>query len=81
MSTKRRTEIIVETERLIISRSGHLKLWCDACAVWMRMLTVDEAAILAGVSARMIYQWVETGRLHFAETPDGRLFICPDSLG
>jgi predicted site-specific integrase-resolvase len=44
------------------------------------MVTTDEAAILARVSARTIFRWVEAGRVHYTETPEGLLLICPDSL-
>lgn len=44
------------------------------------MLAPDKAALLAGVSPRTMYRWVETGRVHFAESPDGQLFICLASL-
>lgn len=44
------------------------------------MVKVDEAAILAHVSSRSIYRWVETERVHFAETPEGLLLICLNSL-
>ena len=44
------------------------------------MLTPEEAARLACVSPRTVYRWVEAGRLHFSEMPDGGLFICLASL-
>lgn len=44
------------------------------------MVTVDGAAILIGVSSRAIFRLVESGDLHFAETPDKLLLICRNSL-
>jgi predicted site-specific integrase-resolvase len=44
------------------------------------MLRPEEAAHIARISPRLIYQWVEAGRLHFKETPDGSLFVCLASL-
>lgn len=44
------------------------------------MVSVDESAILARVSSRMIYRWLEAGKLHSAETPEGLLLICLNSL-
>jgi excisionase family DNA binding protein len=40
------------------------------------MLAPQEAARRAGVSQRTVYRWVEDGRIHFAETTDGGLFVC-----
>ncbi len=78
---KKRTEITVEIERvMLVSSRKSPVIWCEACDALVGMLTVDEAAALAGVSSRSIYRRVESGQLHFAETPEGRLFICPNSL-
>jgi excisionase family DNA binding protein len=79
---KKRTVISVETDRLIVvgKRKSNPLIWCAGCASRVRMITVDEAAAITRTSSRTIFQWVEADRLHFTETPDGRLFICPNSL-
>ena len=81
MMRKRRTEITIETERvLIVRRQIAIRAWCRSCDRQVAMVTVDEAARMAGVSSRTIYRWVEADRLHFTETTDGRLLICADSF-
>jgi DNA-binding transcriptional MerR regulator len=44
------------------------------------MLSIDDAAILAGVSSRTIFRWAEAGIVHSTETPEGLLLICLNSL-
>jgi len=44
------------------------------------MATAEQAALLAGVSTRQLYRWVEASKLHFTETPEGLLLVCLDSL-
>jgi hypothetical protein len=44
------------------------------------MLRPGEAALLAGLSARAVYRLAEAGRVHFAETADGLLLVCPSLL-
>jgi hypothetical protein len=44
------------------------------------MIAPEHAARIAGVSTRKIYAWIEAGTVHFAESPDGSLLICLDSL-
>jgi len=44
------------------------------------MLSIDDAAIMARVSSRTIFHWVESGVVHSIETPEGLLVICPHSL-
>jgi len=82
VKTKRRTGITIETDRLfVIRRRGCSVLaWCGACAEQVKMVTPDEAAVLSRVSSRTIYRWVEGEKIHFAETQDGLLLICLNSL-
>lgn len=78
---KKRTEITIEIDRvMLVSSRKSPVIWCEACAALVRMLTVDEAAALTGASSRAIYRRVENGALHFAETPEGRLLICLNSI-
>jgi len=54
---------------------------CEQCAnSQAAMLAPEAAAVVAGVSLRTIFRWVELGRVHFLEQKDGTLLICPDSL-
>lgn len=78
---KRRT-ITVEIDRVVLisKRKSSPRSWCAACAAETRMVSADQAAAVARVSSRMIYRMVEDDRLHFTETPEGRLFICLNSL-
>lgn len=78
---KKRTEITIETDRLlVVSGRGRKVNWCAPCGQYIEVVTTDEAAILARVSARTIFHWVESGKLHYTETPEGLLLICPNSL-
>ena len=80
---KRRTEISVETERMVvIRRPGKTSLLsrCEMCGERVEMLTVDHAAMLAGVGSRTIFHWVEAGRIHSSETAEGLLLVCLNSL-
>ncbi|HJQ24179.1 MAG TPA: helix-turn-helix domain-containing protein [Blastocatellia bacterium] len=78
---RRRTEITVETSLLVWRRVRRGDpLTCAACPQPSPLIAPEEAAALAGTSTRTIYRWVEAGRLHFAETADGRLLVCPHTL-
>ena len=82
MKDRTRTEITIETERILIirKRKGSILTWCSTCAQQVQMIKVDEAATIARVSSRTIYRWVEAEKVHFAETPEGLLLICLSSL-
>jgi hypothetical protein len=86
MKTKRKTkttEITVERRETWVVRKSRRSFltWCEGCGAEVRVVAMDEAARVAGVSVRAVYGWVETGRVHFVETADGGLFICLVSLG
>ena len=76
------TEITIETERyLVVSRRRETaNLWCSDCAATVLMLTVDEAARAGCSNSLVIYALAEAGLLHFSVMPEGRLFICSNSL-
>lgn len=81
--TKRKTEITVERHRVLVisKREFSVVTWCGACEGRTRMVTVDEAASRGGINSRTIYRRVETGDVHFIETPEGCLLVCLNSLG
>ena len=78
----RRTEIRIETERVLLVRSGSRPLlaWCARCGRKVEMLEPRQAVKAGRVSERVIYRWVEEGKLHFLESSDGELLICLKSL-
>lgn len=79
MSDRRRTEIRVETHRTLRIRlsARRVRLFCPDCAEEVEMVSADVAARVAGLSEREVFRLVESGELHHAEAPDGRLLVCP----
>src|SRR5438045_2427796 len=83
MRRRKRTEVFVETEVEIEVKRRTRKLapvWCDECGAQVEMAPPDVAALVAEVSARMVFGWVEAGRIHFTETAEGALLVCLNSL-
>lgn len=78
----KRTEIIIETSEIWVIRptTGALPDWCEECGSVVNMLSPEEAAAVADVGIRTIYQWIEAGSIHYAENFEGRLLICICSL-
>ena len=77
---KTRTEVTVEVDRLLVINQGQKIGWCAHCTSHVQMLSVDQAAIFAGVNSRMIFRWAESGVLHATETREGILLICAADL-
>lgn len=80
---RRRTEVTIETETLVIFPRGPdaLRAWCERCGAETPMLTPGAAARLSGVTTSSIYDRVSAGSVHFIELPGGRPLICARSLG
>jgi len=81
MTKTTRIRITIQTERLLVmGRSRILYSACAECGDEVRLLTVDEAALLARVNPLEIHRSVEVGELHSIETTEGVLLVCFKSL-
>ena len=81
MRTTRRVEITVETDRVWVIRGQQSRFTrCPGCDDQARMIDVARAAELVRESQRQIFRWIETGQLHFLETPGVPLLVCLNSL-
>jgi hypothetical protein len=81
MKKVRRTTLTIQTERLVVMSPRHcLYGLCAACGDEVRLITVEQASLLARVNSRKIYLLVEAGELHFIETIEWGLLVCFKSL-
>ena len=82
MRRRKKTEIIVERDQVLVIKrlNSQAAEWCDQCRKETRMVSVDEAAAVAGISERTVYRRVEDDLVHFTETTEGQLMICITSL-
>ena len=82
MKKRARTETRVELHEVwIITDPQAAPVVCDVCANQQSaMIGPQEAALVAGVSLRTIFRWVEAGLVHYLEKPNIGVLICPNSL-
>lgn len=77
-------EVTIETEERTVFRGGQNQfstfLWCPACGRKVEMITPEQAARLAGVPTRTMYDWGESGKAHFSQTPERVLLVCLASI-
>lgn len=81
MEIKRTTELLVEINRrfVIHQSNGMEQILCHICGA--QMLTAEQIAEVFNVSRRTVYQFVETGAVHFAEVePSAVVMICVQSF-
>lgn len=83
MEKKRVTIITNETHEVLVFRQlpiPPIRAWCAGCGVEAEMISPEQSGLLADVSVLTVYRWAEAGAVHFAETHDGLLLICQQSL-
>ena len=78
---KRTTQISLDFHEAVKIRTRRVLIAdCIRCHKKIRMVAANEAAMIAGLSAREIYRLVEGGQLHFIEDQNGLLYVCIESL-
>jgi hypothetical protein len=81
MATRRRIEITVETERVVIIwRNPPTRAMCQECGSEADMLDMTTAAELIGMTDRTLRDLVDAQELHLGQSPDGSLRLCLESL-
>lgn len=53
--------------------------YCEMCDPKVSCLTVDQTVTVTGLGARTIFRLIEAGEVHFLETEEGHLLLCPNS--
>jgi hypothetical protein len=82
LKEKKTILITVETSETFVYRPAarRRRAWCDACATWVEMVSPEQAALIAGTSARAVFRLIASGQLHFTEEPEGTSWVCLDAL-
>jgi hypothetical protein len=70
--------MIRNTGQLIGNTEQRQQLPCSECAG--QMVVSEQAIALVGVSSRVLHREIEAGVIHFAETAEGSLLVCLNSL-
>jgi hypothetical protein len=77
----KRTEITIRISRLLVmNKVKAMTAWCEECGKQSHWLTVDDTALLLGITSRMVFRQAEAGALHSTETREGLLMVCLGSL-
>ena len=81
MTAHERTEITVETDRiLIIRRNRVLRVWCPKCGCEVEMVGAGEVEEFTGMTGQALRDWAQARGGHFSEGQGGTRLICLDSL-
>jgi len=81
MRPRERTEITIETERMIILRRRQsTRVWCRECGREVEMVAPEQAAALTGITTTKLENCSETQNWHCVKAQDGSFRICLESL-
>lgn len=81
MTKRTRTEVSLDIQEQVSIRAHRIRATdCPVCRCEVPMIPANEAAMIAKVKAREIYELVSSGQLHFTEDHHGLLYICSESL-
>jgi len=73
--------ITVETDTVMIVRQARTAPgWCPICRAEVDVITLDSASIAEPGCAEQLQDWLNTGKLHFWQPPNGPAQICLPSL-
>jgi len=77
----RRTKITIETESLMVLH-GHSskRSWCPQCAALQEMIALDDMGVISNLDRTEVEDWLNSGKLHRLQAPDGSALICLNSL-
>ena len=80
MKIERKFEVITETKRRFVIRQFPTSKQTACAECGETMLAIEQTAKLLHIKQRRIFQIIEIGAVHFAETQAGALMICLNSL-
>lgn len=75
----RKTNVFIKTERKFIVRqqSADGFVVCERCGE--PMILAQMSVDLCGISSRVIYRLIDAGEIHFVETDENEIYVCPVS--
>ncbi len=81
MQTRRRAEIILETEEVLMVRHRRFtEAWCEQCGESVAVISDEDAATLTGTSLEGMRHGAASGEFHAVELADNRFTICLKGL-
>jgi len=81
MAAYRKTEITIETQRVVtIRRRRSLRAWCTECGAKVDMVNLAEVQALTELQQQVLRDSAEAQKWHFCEGPGRTTLVCLESL-
>jgi hypothetical protein len=75
-----RTEITVQTDRIVLIRRRFRRVWCQQCGREVEAIAMGDATNLAGGKQLTLPGDAESGEWHVCVSNDGETLVCLESL-
>lgn len=81
MAAYRKTEITIETQRVVTIRRRRVpRAWCAECGGDVDMVNLVEVQALTELQHPVLRDSAEAQKWHFCVGPDGTTLVCLESL-
>lgn len=78
---RKRTEITVETDQiLIIRRQKATRIWCRDCGSVTDFVSLEQAGRVLEADPKTLVRGANADKLHLFRTADGSLLVCLAAL-
>lgn len=77
----KQTKITIETESLVVLHGrSSTRSWCPQCAALREMVALENIGVVSNLDRTEVEEWLNSGKLHRLQAPEGSWFICLNSL-
>jgi len=77
----KQTKITVETSSLLLLRAQTAeRAWCAQCAAESEVVALDRIGVISNLDREALEEWLNSGRIHRLDSPEGSSAICLTSL-
>ena len=77
----KQTKITIETDSLVIVQGRNSRRsWCPKCSAQTDMIALEKTDLISNLDRSAVEEWLNSGKLHRSEAPDGSSLICLNSL-
>jgi len=80
MRVHRRTEVTIETDRVLVIQRHSTRVWCRECGREVEALGLAYASALTGITEHGMRHGGQAWKWHLSESQDGAPVICLESL-
>ena len=77
----KQAKITVETTSLLMLQAQTAeRAWCAQCSAESEVVALDKIGVISNLDREALEEWLNSGRIHPIDLPDGSSAICLNSI-